>query len=119
MPSYNFQPSPVSGPYIQYDPTKDMSSASTLSVDSRIAFIRKVYHILITQLSITAIGVFISVHVPGFREFFKANLGIYFFAVVIFVTLLLVLGCCKSVSRKVPINYILLFIFTLSMTYMA
>ena len=71
-----------------------------------------------TQLSITAIGVTISVNISGFKDFFAKNMGIYIIAVVLYVVSVICLGCYKSIARKVPLNYSLLAVLTLSMIYM-
>lgn len=71
-----------------------------------------------TQLCITAIGVAVSVNINGFKEFFANNLAIYIIAVVLYVVSVILLGCYKSIARKVPLNYSLLAVLTLSMTYM-
>ena len=70
------------------------------------------------QLCITAIGVAISVKIDGFKSFFAKNLALYIIAVVVYVVTVILLGCFKSIARKVPLNYSLLLLLTLSMTYM-
>ena len=71
-----------------------------------------------TQLCITAIGVAISVQISGFKDFFQKNIAIYVIAVIMYVVTVILLGCYKSIARKVPLNYSLLLLLTLSMTYM-
>jgi len=89
-----------------------------LSDKTRLGFIRKVYSILMVQLCITAIGVAVSVKISGFQDFFKKNVAIYVLAIVMYVVTVILLGCYKSIARKVPLNYSLLLLLTLSMTYM-
>lgn len=71
-----------------------------------------------TQLIITAIGVAISVKIDGFKDFFNNNMAIYIICVVLYVVSVIMLGCYRSVARKVPLNYSLLFLLTICMTYM-
>jgi len=40
-------------------------------------------------------------------------------AIIIALTCQIAIYCCKSVRRKVPINYVLLFLFTLCFGYFA
>jgi protein lifeguard len=83
----------------------------------RIGFIRKVYSILAIQLLIT-----VSLASLAFEEsinyFLKTHIFIFYIALVINIIVILVLMCFKSIARKVPINYILLFIWTICESYM-
>lgn len=110
-----YNPNTVSQAHLGFDPTGMMNK--TLSENTRLPFIRKVYCILMTQLCITAIGVVISVQAKGFQDFFSRNLAIYVIAVVAYIMSVIMLGCFKSISHKVPLNYSLLLVLTLSMTY--
>lgn len=88
-----------------------------LSLNSRLGFIRKVYSILLIQLVITALFVVAGASSEGFRDFIKRNIGLYVIAVIGYIACVLLLFCVKSLSVKVPINYILLIILTLCMSY--
>lgn len=86
--------------------------------DVRIGFIRKVYLILFAQLATTAILSFIPMQVPAI-----GNAVVNSFPILIWITtilslvLVILLACVRPLSRSVPINYILLFLFTLCITY--
>ena len=80
--------------------------------EMRLGFIRKVYGILSAQLLVTFLLV-CSTFIPSVSEFFiKSFFLIYIFTPIGFITLI-VLVCCKDFAKKVPYNYILLFIWTI------
>ena len=83
----------------------------------RSGFIRKVYLILSTQLIITFLFILISFNVKSFREFQRANTWLLWVSIVLTIVLMYALGCYKEIARKVPLNYILLLIFTLAESY--
>lgn len=91
----------------------DFSDASI-----RRGFIRKVYSILMVQLTIT-LG-FISwfvFHEPT-RKWVHANPALLIVAIVVVFAAMIALACCGDLRRKAPINYILLFLFTLGEAFM-
>ncbi len=76
-------------------------------------FIRKVFGILSVQLSITAALVIAVKTIPGWNE---AILELYLLAlamcfIAFFISI--VICCSPSSAKKVPINYLLLFSYTL------
>ena len=82
----------------------------------REGFIQKVYGILSTQLVITLMFCILACTKAG-SDFFKAHEGIVLFMLLLTIACIIPLACCVSVSRKVPTNYILLFLFTLGEGY--
>lgn len=80
--------------------------------DARLGFIRKVYGILSMQLFIVAVFVSVGVLSSSFQDFVAENPSTILIAFAINIISLLALVCFKSVASKVPVNYILLFIFT-------
>ena len=102
------------GPSDFSQPEKDYSKMA------RMGFIRKVYGILAAQLVLT-FGLVCLVFIPSFSSFLIhiPNAFVLFYVAmgISFATIIL-LACCKSISRSVPINYILLFIFTSCEAYM-
>lgn len=91
----------------------DMGEMS-LTKSSRIGFIRKVYCILSTQLLTTAgftVAVFES---DNFRNYLHENLWILIVSMVLSIVCIYAIGCYRTLARSVPINYILLSIFTLA-----
>lgn len=92
--------------------------SSKLTEKTRIGFIRKVYSILATQLTITAGGVILTFNSKSVFNFVSENIAFLFISMAIYIVCVIVLGCFRKVSRNVPINYILLLLLTLAMTYM-
>lgn len=83
----------------------------------RLGFIRKVYLILSAQMIMTTLFVLIAFLVSGFRVFQRTHTWIPIAASVITIIIVYALACFRSVARSVPINYILLAIFTLAESY--
>lgn len=89
-------------------------------LDLRKGFIRKVYGVLFCQLAVTFI--FITFGTLVVSQSTLENLLSYYAlsiiaGIVLFVVTIL-LCCVKSLARTVPINYILLSIFTLCESYL-
>ena len=90
----------------------------------RRGFIIKTYGILLSQLVITAIFICLS-FAPSVNEFIKssdfASSAFFIVFLILFlcitITVCIMFSCCREISRKVPYNYILLFSFTLSMSF--
>ena len=102
-----------------FDPYSTNALSKRLSDNTRIGFIRKVLSILTLQFTMTAVGVAISVYNQSESiQFFRQHLELSIIALVGYIVTLYALGCYKSVARKVPTNYVLLFVFTCCMTYM-
>ena len=82
--------------------------------NDRLGFIRKVYGILSVQLCVTAGAITITKTSDGLNDTMRSPamgglaIGLLISSIVIECAIL----CCKSVARKTPTNYILLFIFT-------
>ena len=103
------------GPSDFSQPEKDYSKMA------RMGFIRKVYGILSAQLVLT-FGFILLGTIPAVKSALSSNPGttMTFFCIALvlsFVTLI-PLACVRSIGRSVPINYILLFAFTLCESYM-
>ena len=83
----------------------------------RLGFIRKVYLILSCQLLLTFIFVLAAFCSPNFRDFQnRVPCLVYIFIAITFI-IMITMSCFRSVARKVPINYILLSIFTIGEAY--
>ena len=90
----------------------------------RRGFIIKTYGILISQLALTTIFICLS-FIKSINDFIKDSDFIrstFFIAfcsifVVVTITVIVVFMCCRDTARKFPINYILLFSFTLCMSF--
>lgn len=90
----------------------------------RRGFIIKTYGILLTQLIITGFFICLS-FVPSVNDFIKSDdfaTGPFFITflilfLIITITVCIMFSCVRDTARKFPINYILLFAFTLSMSF--
>ena len=78
----------------------------------RKGFITKVYGIIFAQLLITTITVYISLVNEAIMKFMMQNNYIIFFSAISAIIVLLILVCGK-LTNVVPINYVLLLIFTI------
>ena len=83
----------------------------------RLGFIRKVYLILLYQLSITAAFVVAGVYVPGYREFVANNIWLLVVCLVVYLVTFYTLLYVRSLTRKVPWNHVLLGLFTVCFSY--
>ena len=83
----------------------------------RLNFIRKVYCILSVQLTITAAFVCTGCFHPPFKTFIYQNIWLLITTSVISLIIFYAIIYIRSASRKVPLNYILLTIFTLCESY--
>ena len=95
----------------------DGTTVKNLSANSRIGFIRKVYTILSIQILITTIFVVATFVSPELRLFMKRTPALIYICLVVYMVSLYSLACYPKVARSVPTNYILLFIFTVSFSY--
>lgn len=101
-------------PQQQYAPQESSLIGGSLEGSARTGFIRKVYSILSTQLVITALIVCIVFASDDFNIWLRQNPWILAVSGVLTIGILYTLGCYPSVARSVPINYILLGVFTLA-----
>ena len=88
-----------------------------ISQSMRLGFIRKVYGILSLQLMVTVIMTSFS-FMDAYKEFCRQNTWLFLLALGLNILIVIPLICFSSISRKVPINYILLLIWTSSESYM-
>jgi len=109
---------------VEYQGHSDDTDKQTMGIISfddksiRLSFIRKVFSILILQMSVTlAFIAWFIFHEPT-KGFVQNHVGMYIAGCVLFVVLYFVLVCCTSVARRHPINLVLLAIFTISLSYM-
>ena len=86
--------------------------------EQRMSFIRKVYGILSFQLMITVGACVVSMKVDKFADYQSDNIGLMIAIAVISIILSFTLFCYISIARKVPLNYIILLIFTNCQAYM-
>lgn len=80
----------------------------------RHGFIRKVYSILMVQLSITLAFIATFLYHEPTRKYMHSHIEFFYIALVLVFVCLIVLACCGEVRRKAPQNFIFLGIFTLA-----
>ena len=95
----------------------EMGNAKAINQMMRLGFIRKVYGILSLQLSITVLFVSLAFN-HSVSNFLQNNLVIFWCCLGLSLMIAIPLVCCKNIARKVPLNYILLFLWTMCESYM-
>lgn len=100
-------------------PTQTTTNVMSItSEDLRKGFIRKVLFILMAQLGLTTLLVTATlIESTGLATFMKKNPAPTYVAVAAAFIALCALGCWRNIFRKVPQNYVLLFIFTIGCAY--
>lgn len=99
------------------DPERGILIEEDIQVQMRLGFVRKVYSILAVQLFITVSLICVS-FIPKVNFYLRTNLTLFYVSLGLSVILFFTLICFKTVARKVPLNYILLFTWTLLESYM-
>jgi len=89
----------------------------TYNVNLRLGFIRKVYGILSIQLLITTFLCSLT-FIDAVKVFFQTNVWLFWTCLILSIVVIIPLICFKSVSTKVPTNYIMLLIWTFCEAYM-
>lgn len=84
----------------------------------RLGFIRKVYLILMIQLTFTVSMICLFLFCTPIKHWVWQNSWFYYVSYGVFVVTLILLVCVPGVRRRVPLNYVCLAIFTMAMTYM-
>jgi len=80
----------------------------------RMAFIRKVYSILMVQLLITFGFVALFVYHEPLKLWTRANPGAFYGALAVTFVTMIAMACCEGVRKKFPGNFICLAVFTLA-----
>lgn len=78
----------------------------------RMAFIRKVYAILMVQLAITFGFITLFVYNDSVKLFAQEHTEMLFIAILLVFVLMIAMACCDNVRRTFPLNFICLFLFT-------
>ncbi|KRX05489.1 hypothetical protein PPERSA_04526 [Pseudocohnilembus persalinus] len=98
--------------------THQFSQETTnLLAGQRNKFCQKVFGILTTQVLVTVGFIALAQQSIGFRVFQENNQFLMTLSSIGSVIILLVLGCVKTIARKTPTNYYLLFAFTIMEAY--
>ena len=95
----------------------DQNDLQKIEDSIRSSFITKVYLILLFQLSITSIFIFLSLFSPIYIEIVQNSIFLYYFFLIVSLTCVLIPICYPNLYQKVPLNYILLTIFTIGFSY--
>ena len=115
MADNNYQQVNDSGEHHEGEPDKFLLEHA--DNDDRLGFVKKVYAILATQLTITFGFVAIVKATPTLNDTLPLLMPLIIVALVLAICIQCALVCCKSVARTTPTNYILLFVFTLCWTF--
>merc|ERR1719491_139568 len=116
MADNNYQQVNDSGEHHEGEPDKFLLEHA--DNEDRLGFVKKVYAILATQLTITFGFVAIVKTSPTLNQNLPLYTGWVIAAMIIGITIQCALLCFKNVARKSPTNYILLSVFTICWTFM-
>ena len=94
------------------NPVVNMLDADEGDKEDRMGFIKKVYAILSVQLTFTAMAIAATTLDPELNAWMSQQAGLAIGLFLFSIVIELVLICCRSFSRKVPTNYLLLLLFT-------
>ena len=92
----------------------DFELEASIKEKIREGFIAKVYGIITYQLVITSIVIYLSIVSPWFKNLLLHSFGLYITNIFLTFFLLLLPICSPQFYTNVPINYIILTIFTIS-----
>lgn len=110
-------------PQQQYEKSNDYYGSNideNIEQSMRRGFIVKTYGILLSQLFITLCFIFLGFNEAVFNSIMHNwDLHRIFLVIslVIMITILFMFFCCRETTKQVPLNYILLFGYTLCMSY--
>jgi FtsH-binding integral membrane protein len=89
----------------------DNTFTNGVNQQMRLGFIRKVYGVLTAQILITALVSSIG-FIQGVQDYYKITMWPFWTSFALMLIVLIPLACFKKIARQVPLNYILLFTFT-------
>ena len=102
--------------------TDDFKSFDTrlkdINLSIRLGFIRKVYGILSIQLLITTILCLIAMISKSYQSFLINNISLAYLMIFLTIILPIIIICCPDTMSKVPMNYIILLLFTIAESYL-
>ena len=96
---------------------KEEEIKNEIEVNIRLGFVRKVYGILTFQLLFTSFFSLWCMSSDSLKKFLLENRGLFYLIFFLEIALSFTIICCKGITRSVPINYILLMIFTFAESY--
>ena len=95
-----------------------MTSVKEANAQDRMGFVKKVYSILFCQLLISGICIGVTITTESICLWMLDNWWLIIPALIIAIILELMIVCIPPLRRRVPLNYILLLLFTLTEAYM-
>ena len=96
---------------------KEEDIKTEINVNIRLGFIRKVYGILTFQLLLTSLFCLWCMSSDSLKKFLVENRGLFSLILVLEIVLSFTMICCRGITQSVPLNYILLFVFTFAESY--
>lgn len=109
---------PINQPLLNNkDEEVDINIKKEIDDKLQSGFVVKVYSILIYQLSICGILIILSIYTECYKNFIIQYPSSLYFAIIPCFIIALLPCCVPKVFNIVPLNYILLTIFTLGLSY--
>ena len=102
---------------LDYPTAGEFSKPSDYALKQRMGFITKVYGILSSQLLLTTVFCIVPMFSPALKQFLLSTTWLLWLCFLTGLITLLVLACSQSVAQNVPVNYVLLAVFTVSEAY--
>jgi len=92
--------------------------SESISNSLRVNFVRKVFGITAIQLAFTSLLTYLTISNPGFSRLQEQNPGLLLLSGITVFVVSIALFISDNLSKKVPLNYILLSVFTLAESYL-
>lgn len=110
---------PINSRNSSYSADSPYTSSAMSEYNLRNGFIKKVLCILMMQLAISTVAIGVTfIDKSAIRTFMVQNKWLMWVALGVSLASMIVLVCKRDAFRKVPMNYILLFVYTVSMSYL-
>ncbi|EAR83337.2 inhibitor of apoptosis-promoting Bax1 protein (macronuclear) [Tetrahymena thermophila SB210] len=103
--------------YSQENQYQESQQHGNILKNVRLGFVRKVFSILSIQLAFTALMIFMSQQSRSFRLFQAQNVWLFTLSTVLTVAISIGMYCVPALTKKVPINYFALGLFTVCEGY--
>ena len=108
----------INEPFLHYkDDEANNIDDDKIRQSIRNGFISKVYGILTYQIVITSIFIYFALISSSFQELLLKSVSIYYLCTFVSLFCVLLPLCSQKIYQKVPENYIILTIFTLSYSW--
>jgi FtsH-binding integral membrane protein len=108
----------INEPFIQYkDNEENDFFDNEIKEKIREGFITKVYGIITYQVILTAIIVYLGIASSSFKEILLKSYSMYLLCFFVSITCILLPICVPKIYQSVPLNYIVLTIFTLAYSW--